>query len=153
MLKKQNPKLRFYIVGRYPGQRLQKICKDRKGIFLTGFVKNLEEYYLKCRVFVAPLRFGSGTKVKVINAMYRGIPTVTTMTGAEGLEVKDMFHIAIADTVEKMVEDCNALLRDKTEWQVLRNNSRKLAREKYTWERVFASLDEAIHAGNPLHET
>jgi len=144
-LKQQFPELRFYIVGRNPDPRLQKICNSRKDIFLPGFVEDLKGYYSKCRVFVAPLRFGSGMKVKVINAMYRGIPAVTTPAGVESLEVQDMHHVAIAETQEKMVEACSVLLQDKAKWEVLRDNSRKLVREKYTWDKVFVNLKKAIN--------
>ncbi|MBM4145748.1 MAG: glycosyltransferase [Nitrospira sp.] len=144
-LKQQFPELRLYIVGRNPDPRLQKICNSRKDIFLPGFVEDLKGYYSKCRVFLAPLRFGSGMKVKVINAMYRGIPAVTTPAGVESLEVQDMRHIAIADTQEKMVEACRVLLQDKAKWEAIRDNSRKLVREKYTWDKVFVNLNKAIN--------
>ena len=145
-LKLQHPQLRFYIVGAGPSPRLLKLCAQNKDIVLTGFVEGLEKYYAKCRVFVAPLRFGGGMKVKVVNALYRGIPVVTTPTGAESLEVADMQHLAVAQTMEKMVQDCHTLLCDKTIWQRLRDNSRKLAAQQYTWQRVFANLEKALHA-------
>jgi polysaccharide biosynthesis protein PslH len=149
-LKLQHPALRFYIVGADPGAHLQKLCAQKKDIVLTGFVDDLEEYYAKCRVFVAPLRFGSGIKVKVVNALYRGIPVVTTPTGAESLEVVHMHHAAVPGTIENMVQDCGTLLRDREVWQLLRDNSRQLARQRYRWQGVFENLEKALQGSLQL---
>jgi len=147
-LKLQHPALRFYIIGADPGPHLQKLCAQKKDIVLTGFVNDLEEYYAKCRVFVAPLRFGSGIKVKVVNALYRGIPVVTTPTGAESLELAHMNHAAVSDSIENMVQDCSTLLRDKEVWQRLQDNSRLLAAQRYRWQGVFENLEKALQ-GSP----
>ena len=143
-LREQHPGLRFYIVGAGAGPLLRRLCGERRNIVLAGFVEDLEQYYARCRVFVAPLRFGSGMKVKIVNAFYRGIPVVTTPTGAESLDVQHMQHAAIADTPETMAQLCSLLLRDRSAWERLRNNSRHLAARRYTWQRVFDSLEKAL---------
>ena len=147
-LKNRNPDLVFYIVGKGPDKRLKKIVEKKKDIFLAGNVDNLEDYYSKSRVFVAPLRFGSGMKVKAINAMYRGIPVVTSSIGAEGLNVKDMHHMAIADNSNKIIEDIDVLLNNQKQWESLRDKSRELAIRAYTWDRVFINIDKAINECN-----
>jgi glycosyltransferase involved in cell wall biosynthesis len=135
-LKVEFPNLKFYIVGKNPNERLINLVKNERDIVLTGFVKNLDEYYSKSRVFISPLRFGSGVEIKNINAMYRGIPIVTTSVGAEGLEVKDMIHMAINDSVDGFIEKIKILLTRKDVWYKLSRNSRNLAKEKYTWDKV-----------------
>jgi glycosyltransferase involved in cell wall biosynthesis len=144
LLKRQHPSLKLYVVGKNPTRKLQALAIRMKDVVLTGFVENLEEYYTRCRVFIAPLRFGSGMKVKIINAMYRGIPSATTPIGAEGLEAGDGRHLMIADDLRKMVEDINVLLTQKETWKHLRDNSRSLAKDKYRWERVYATVAEAL---------
>ena len=143
-LKAQDPKLRFYIVGENPGKALQNLVQHKKDIVLTGFIKDLAPYYARCRIFVVPLRFGGGIKVKIINAMYRGIPIVTTPTGTEGLAMVDMVHAAISEDLDKMVRNIHRLLKDKKLWKALGDNARSLARQKYTWDKVFANVDSAI---------
>lgn len=143
-LKAQHPMLRFYIVGENPGRTLQNLVMGRKDIILTGFVVDLAPYYARCRIFVAPLRFGGGIKVKIINAMYRGIPIVTTPSGTEGLALKDMVHAAISKDLTQMAGRIHLLLTDKTRWQTLQDNARRLARQAYTWDRVFLNVDRAI---------
>ena len=146
-LKQQHPGLRFYIVGAGAGPLLRRLCAHKKDIVLTGFAEDLEPYYARCRVFVAPLRFGSGMKVKIVNAFYRGIPVVTSPTGAESLDVKHMQHAAIADNPETMAELCSLLLQDRGAWEQLRNNSRHLVALRYTWQQVFDTLEKALQGG------
>ena len=143
-LKAQNPRLCFYIVGENPGKALQNLVADKKDIVLTGFVEDLTSYYAKCKIFVAPLRFGGGIKVKIINAMYRGIPVVTTPTGVEGLELKNGEHAAISDNPNKMAKEIQLLLKSQALWQKFQSNAKSLAKQKYTWNRVFSNVDKAI---------
>ncbi len=150
-LKKEKPDLRFYIVGRHVGRRLPRLVADHKDIHLMGFVDAIEAYYAKSRVFVAPLRFGSGMKVKVIEAMYRGLPTVTTPIGAEGLEVVPGRDLGVAEEAAAMAREIRSLLDDRTKWEAFRDRSRELAARKYRWKRVFDGLEEHLMESSPRH--
>jgi len=144
-IKAKHPELKFYIIGRQPDQRIVQLANEMgDDIILTGFVKDLEDYFVKCRVFVSPLRFGSGIKVKVMNAMYRGIPTVTTSVGAEGLEVIHGQHMMIDDDMRGYVNSIDTLLTDRDQWWTLHHDSRDLARRKYTWESVLSIVKKSI---------
>ncbi|MBI4773023.1 MAG: glycosyltransferase [Deltaproteobacteria bacterium] len=145
-LKARHPDLTFFVVGREPGARLRNLVRDRKDIRLTGFVEDLEPYYSRCRVFVAPLRFGAGMKVKIIDAMYRGVPVVTTAVGAEGLGVEDGEHLFVSDTADNMAADTCELLQNERTWTSIRDRSRTLARERYRWDRVFYNLESGIRS-------
>lgn len=144
-LKAKQPDLKFYIVGKNPDQRIVEQVKTLgEDVVLTGFVEDLEPYFQKCRVFVSPLRFGSGIKVKVMNAMYRGIPTVTTSVGAEGLAVKHGQELMINDEMPAFVESTDKLLNEQATWATLSKKSRALANEKYTWDAVMKIVDESL---------
>jgi len=143
----KNPTVKLNIIGSSPPKKLEKIVKKFENIILTGYIDNPEDYYLKSRVFIAPLRFGSGIKVKVLNAMCRGIPTVTTPVGAEGIEASDMVHLGIADAdnPKEFINKVNILLNDKKTWENLKENSRKLMREKYNRNKIYEKLDELLN--------
>lgn len=148
-LVERHPDVEFHIVGKGPDQRLQEAASHWEGITLTGFVADLQEIYRDSRVSVAPLLFGSGMKVKVLDAMARGIPTVTTSVGAEGIEVESGTHLLVADDPDAMVEQIDKLLTDRDLWDRLVRNSRSLIRERYTWRQLFIqmhrSIDMALH--------
>lgn len=91
-----------YIIGANPPSALQAL--ESENIRFCGFVKDdeLEEYYGRCRMAVAPLRYGAGMKGKVLEAMYYGTPILTTSIGAEGLEGNT--GIMVADNAQELAE-------------------------------------------------
>lgn len=144
LLLKQNENLKFYIVGKNPDRRIIQLSEKYDNIVITGFVTDLEDYYKKCKVFVSPLRFGSGIKVKVMNALYRGIPTVSTSIGAEGLAVKNEHSMMVSEDAEQLTRDILRLITEEDLWNTISKNSRQLARDLYTWDVVLEKVIQAI---------
>ena len=83
---KKYPNITLHIVGSPIYQTIKDI--ESPNIKLHGFLddKNLHYLYQKCRIAIAPLRFGAGVKGKIIEASYNQIPMITTSIGAEGLD-------------------------------------------------------------------
>lgn len=135
---------KLYIVGKNPDARLKEIAARDSRIVLTGFIEDVESYFKKSRVFITPLRFGSGIKVKVVNALYRGIPCVTTPIGAEGLRVNDGEHLFIKHDPEEFAHAIDILLTDKITWNEISVNARKIANQYYTWNYVLENIVKAI---------
>ena len=144
IIKEHHPDVRLVIGGKEPDKRLLEWGKKDSTIEITGFIEEPEDYLKQARVFIAPLRFGSGMKVKVLNAMYRGIPTVTTDIGIEGLEAQDGVHLAVGNEPAEFTARVERLLTDRDYWEQLKTHSRSLAATKYTWQEVFRELDLAI---------
>ncbi len=142
LLEKQS-NIRFYILGKNPDPRLQKVADEDSRIMLKGFVKDLEPYHRKARVFVIPLRFGSGIKVKLLHAMYRGIPVVTTPIGTEGLEVASGEHLFSSLDPEEQAEHISRLLEEPKLWEEMQAASRRLVR-RYTWKALLAEHDSLL---------
>lgn len=143
----RHPDLLFDIVGKNPDQRLQLAASRHEGITLKGFVPDLQDIYRNSRVSVAPLLFGSGMKVKVLDAMARGMPTVTTSVGAEGIDLEDGKHLLVANQPGTMTECIHRLLTDQQLWQHLQRNSRALIHERYTWRQLFIQMHQAMAHG------
>lgn len=96
---KQNA-IPFYMVGSNMPSELQNI--EIPGVVKMGRLSDeeLEELYGRIRMAVVPLRYGAGIKGKVVEAMYHGVPVVTTSIGAEGMPQGDA-RLEIADTAEE----------------------------------------------------
>jgi glycosyltransferase involved in cell wall biosynthesis len=144
LLKKKNPTIKLRIIGRHPDERLIRIAENDKDIILEGFVEELEPYFRDSNVFITPLRFGSGIKVKVVNSLYMGIPCVTTSIGAEGLKTEDGEHMYIKDSPQEFADAINLLLTNKTIWDKISNNAKALARKYYTWDYVLENIQKAV---------
>jgi O-antigen biosynthesis protein len=76
---------RFIIAGSNVTPQIVDLANDE--IIITGFLSepDLQNLYKKVKLAVVPLRYGAGVKGKTVEAMYNGIPLVTTTTGIEGL--------------------------------------------------------------------
>ncbi|MBC7428219.1 MAG: glycosyltransferase family 4 protein [Bacteriovorax sp.] len=82
------------------------------GIKFIGFAKDLEAVYANCDFSVIPIRYGSGTRIKVIESISKGVPIVSTNMGVQGSGLKDFFH---AETKDEWVKVLSSL--DKVKGQ------------------------------------
>ncbi|NND77517.1 MAG: glycosyltransferase [Flavobacteriales bacterium] len=144
LLKHEVPNIKFYVIGKDPQPRVTKFGRQDEQIIFTGFVEDLEEYYSKTRVTIVPLRFGSGMKVKLLNSLFRGIPTVTTSVGAEGIEVEDGRDIYIKNDPKEFVDSILTLLMHQEVWEKFRDRSRELVHNKYTWKNLLSKHKKEI---------
>lgn len=132
LIKQKYPNVVFNIIGKYKND-FQK--SDDSACVYHGFVDDLEPFYASANVFVCPLLFGSGIKIKILDSMYRGLPFVTTSVGAESIDLIDGEHCFIADDAKTFADDVIRLYEDDALWQKFSTAIRLLAKEKYTWEK------------------
>lgn len=143
LVKQESPDTLFYIVGKNPDARLTALVAAEVNIILTGFVDDLEPLHKKARAFIIPLRFGSGIKVKLLHALYRGIPVVTTAIGTEGLDVEENVTLYQTSSASMQQQYILTLLNNERHWTAMRDAARKLAR-KYTWKNLLRQHDESL---------
>lgn len=138
LIENKYPNAKFFVIGRNPPKEL--ITLSRENIFFTGYVENLRPYYENAGVVVTPLRSGSGTRLKILEAMAMGKPVVTTSIGCEGLAVQDGVHLYIADSPEDFVRKIDILLTNKAVRRSIIFNARKLVVDKYDWDVITQQL-------------
>ncbi len=149
ILQQSIPDIRFYGVGHKPPQHLQELVKGNKNIILTGGVPDIRPYIARCKVFVVPLKSGSGTRLKILSAMAMGIPVVSTSIGAEGLDVTSGKDIMLVDTPEAFSSAVLQLLCSEELADEIRTNAIKLVRKKYAWKCIWTDLLEAYRSLSP----
>lgn len=133
------PDAQFWIVGSSPTPEVQ--CLEMMpGVHVTGTVDDVRDYYAKSKVFVAPYRFGAGTKLKVLEAMAMGVPVVSTPVGCQGIEVVDGRHILIAKGEDDFSDRVIELLSNPERGRELANAGRILVQEKYDWKKIVSEL-------------
>ncbi|MEM6348505.1 MAG: glycosyltransferase family 4 protein [Bacteroidota bacterium] len=145
-LKAKVPAAKFYIVGADPDEHLRGLAERLADVVLTGFVAEVEDYYSRCRVFVSPLRFGSGIKIKVINAAHRGMPTVTTPIGVEGMPFVNGEEIFFNNDILSFVEHCSQLLQNQSQWEEMRDKIRLFAQHHFSWAEMLKRIRKQILA-------
>jgi glycosyltransferase involved in cell wall biosynthesis len=143
-VKQRHPLARLRITGKNPDARLLQAAAGDAAVEFPGFVEDLEPLFQASRVFIAPLRFGAGIKVKVLSGMGRGIPTVTTSVGSEGLQVEHLRHAAITDQAPDMIAAIDTLLTDRTTWETVSREGRMLVESQYTWDRMLGAMQQEL---------
>ncbi len=142
----QHPDLRFVIVGRNPPPEVRALVNLQK-IEVTGTVDDVRPWYRSASVVVVPLRTGSGTRLKILEAMAARVPVVSTRLGAEGLDVTDGANILLAETAQETIAAVDALRISPEKWRALAEAGRALVRSQYDWpilgERLFAIHESA----------
>ncbi len=82
-IKRHCPAAHILVVGAHPGKRLLRYAAD--DVTLTGFVEDPVPLLGSAEVALAPLRLGSGVKIKVFETIDIGVPTVVSPVGGEGI--------------------------------------------------------------------
>lgn len=80
------------------------------GINFIGFAKDLDSIYANCDFSIIPIRYGSGTRIKVIESISKSVPIISTRMGVQGSGLTDFFH---ADTKEEWIKILSELDRAK----------------------------------------
>jgi sugar transferase (PEP-CTERM/EpsH1 system associated) len=134
------PDVAFSIVGGNPSVRVQKLA-ERDGVVVTGRVPEIKPYFAEATVFVVPLRIGSGTRLKILEALAMGKAIVSTTVGAEGLDLRDGEEIFIADEPIAFADAITRLLTDSELRRRIGENGRARVERDYDWR----SIGEKLH--------
>jgi polysaccharide biosynthesis protein PslH len=137
------PGARAVIVGRNPSAALAlKARKNRLAFAFTGFVEDIRPYVAASHVYAIPLRAGSGTRIKVFEAMAMGRPVVSTRIGVEGLEVTPEEHYLAADRPDEFAEAILRLLGDAELRARLAGSARRLLERRFSWAHVARQVED-----------
>jgi glycosyltransferase involved in cell wall biosynthesis len=109
LLREEVPDVEVRLVGR---STRRVAALGGPNVRVIGEVEDLGAEYRNAAVVVAPVRVGSGTRVKIIEALAHGVPVVATPLGAAGLGVRDRVHCLLAQTPEELAAACRELLYD-----------------------------------------
>ena len=109
---------------------------DPPAVTLTGRVPDMTAELARADLVVIPLRYASGTRIKILEAFAHRIPVVSTSVGAEGLAVRPGRHLLVADDPEAFARACAELLRDAALRRSLVDEAHALYLERYQSSRV-----------------
>jgi glycosyltransferase involved in cell wall biosynthesis len=118
----------------------------RPGITTVGYVDDLEDVYGSSAGMVAPILGGSGVRMKLLEAMRAGMPTVTTTDGAAGLDVEDGREMFIADDPAGFADGVVRMLSDEGLRERLRAAGYAYLESHHSLAAARARVQEALGA-------
>lgn len=134
---KKIPTIKLWVIGKY-SPNFKPIRLD--GIEYLGFIEEIKPYMEKAMVLIAPIRYGTGLRIKIIEAMSYGLPVVTTAEGANGLDVTDGQELFIAKNEKEFADKTIELLRNRYLQEKLVKNAYNFLSENYSCKNLIESL-------------
>lgn len=144
LVRRRCPDAQFHVVGRHGGDTAVASWRGLSGVAVLGEVADVGAELAAADIAVVPIRFGGGTRIKILEAFAHRIPVVSTTVGCEGLDVVDGEHLLVADGPEAFAAACirlheNADLRDR-----LVGAAAQLWERRYRWTVLTPMLAAAV---------
>lgn len=140
--------VRLHIIG---SQMTSDVRALAEGDILTvGYVEDLETYFERIRLTVAPLRYGAGVKGKIGNSLRLGVPVVATPLAVEGMHIEDGRHALVAAASASFAESIRRLYEDEALWERLSLEGKALADQRFglaTATERFRTVCNALIGG------
>jgi len=135
--------VKFIIIGKSPS-----VSKYPENVEFLGYVADIKKYVLQSDICISPLRYGSGTRFKILEYMAMGKTVISTTKGAEGIDYTNMKNIIIEDDVGRYSQIIEQLMENKKKRELIGKEAIELIRNKYNWnnyleelEKIYANID------------
>lgn len=138
------PNVRLLVAGAGAPASLREQVDRTPGVELAGAPADDEPLYRGARCFLDAGLGGAGTRVKILNALARGLPVVATRDAADGLEVEAGRDLLVVDDAAAAAVAVARVLRDDAAWTSLSEHGRAVIRERYRPDVTFSALDRAL---------
>lgn len=136
--KVDNPNLKVDLVGSGDANWLNDL-KNQKGIEFHGFVKDINPFYAASDFSIIPIRYGSGTRIKVIESISKGLPIISTEMGVQG---SGLNHFIRAESSEDWIKVLNQL--DKNQGPPLAKKAYNELKSVYDYSSIRNLLKSSL---------
>lgn len=136
------PDVQVEIVGKDPPRWLRSLCAATPGVVCYPDVPTMEPHYRRAQVVAVPLRVGSGSRLKILEALAYGRAVVSTTVGAEGLDLADGVHLSIADGAHGFAAAVCRLLNDPRARSSYGIAGRRAVEDRYLWTGIGEKMME-----------
>jgi len=144
LVQKKMTNARCWIVGQSAKEKIGSLKTSKIEVIDLNSedIEGVIEAYRRATVFVAPLEGPGGTRLKILGAMAAGVPVVSSKIGIEGIEARDGEEALVVKDWQEMAEKVILLLQDRTLYQKIVRQARKLVEEKYSYKAIARQLSK-----------
>jgi glycosyltransferase involved in cell wall biosynthesis len=150
LVRAEVPAVTFSVVGRNPSPELGAAAAAA-GVEVTGTLDDIRPSIAEAALCVVPLRAGSGTRLKIFEALAMGKAVVSTTVGAEGLAIESGRHYVAADGAQNFARAVIALLNDPVRRRAIGAAGRQLVERKYSWAQVARPFESHCQSAVEKH--
>ena len=139
------PRLRLVLCGATPSPRVQVLRSEH--VVVTGWVDSMAEWYAKSKIFIAPMRMGTGLQNKLLEAMSMSLPCITSPLAARPLvEAEQHDAVVSCTTTQDYVQAVSRLLTDEQAYRTLSASGYNYVHQFYDWENAVRILDNLMQS-------
>ena len=144
LIREKLPESELHIFGAYATEAHKKWSQPGKGFLVKGRAPEVSEVMKSYRVLLAPLRFGAGLKGKLLDAMYFGLPSVTTDIGLEGITDPHLWEGWSNNSPESIARKSITLYSDSMAWRKNRSQGFEVLKNRFNASMFDRPLAERI---------
>lgn len=134
----KKPEAKVMLAGASPNLRVSVLAS--KNVIVSGWMDDIREAYASGKIFIAPMRIGTGLQNKLLEAMSMQIPCITTPLANDALQAKNETEILIGETAEQLAECILKLLGNKKLYDRLAINGQQMVKNNFSWEEMTQRL-------------
>jgi sugar transferase (PEP-CTERM/EpsH1 system associated) len=136
------PKAKLMLAGANPDSKV--LALKSKRVVVTGWMDDIRDSYSSAKIFIAPMRIGTGLQNKLLEAMSMKVPSITTPLANDALKAKENEEILIGESAEQLAEKIILLLTDQEAYQKIASNGHQFVKDKYSWQEATEKLNQLI---------
>ena len=143
LIKNKLPGVSLVISGANPTGALKRLAELDRNITVNGYRQDLKDDYAKSKISIAPIRFGSGMRYKILESLAERVPVVSTSVGARGVSSRG--GVTIADSDEDFACSIVDLLSSPNKLTAHGTEGRISVEKNYNWD-ILINKYENIYA-------
>ena len=137
------PDVKMYIAGATPDPKVKKCASER--IIVSGWLDDIRDAYAESRVFIAPMRIGTGLQNKLLEAMSMRLPSITSPLANASLGAQPDEEILIGSNAEEMAQHIITLLTNKEKAEQIAQAGYNFTNRVYDWGKATAVMETAMN--------
>jgi glycosyltransferase involved in cell wall biosynthesis len=131
---------RCVIAGAEPSRAVEKLASD--GVDVVADPPDLEALWSRAAVLVCPLRWGAGSRIKILEAAASGVPVVATRFSVEGLEFAERAEFLAAEEPSELAAAVVSLARNVAAADELAMRARRAVERNHAWSVMRPRIAE-----------
>ena len=136
------PNAKLYIAGAQPDARVKKVACDN--IIVSGWIDDMRDAYAQSRIFIAPMRIGTGLQNKLLEAMSMKIPCITTALANGSLHAVNGKEILVDNSSSELAADIVYLLKRPDKAAELAEEGFNFVNRVYDWGAATKIMEDAM---------
>jgi len=150
LVRQQHPQARLLVAGTTPTARVQALAAEH--VTVSGWLPDIRTAYAGARVFVAPMRTGTGLQNKLLEAMAMRLPCVTTPLANAPLRAIPNQQVLVGNTAAQLATHISTLLSSPDTAASLAAQGLAFVQTQYNWATATAQLNQ-LFSGASLPAT